>query len=149
NTGTKLTGRSRFFAGFDWASTFLFDQILSYQFTTTADAKRFLSHIGHYTAYLPWRHIFIAYGGFASTKPHIPDFRSDGYNAQCSLRYQMPITIFPNCFHLQPVVGLDYKLEKTSLIFAGENDIFISGGLAAVTQILLGNELTWQIPNHK
>lgn len=149
NTGTEITGRARFFTGVDWAWTFLFDQILSYQFTTSADFHKLLSHTGHYTGYLPWRHILILYGGYASTRPHIPSFHSTGYNAQGSLRYQMPITIPPTAFFLQPTLGLDYKLQKTNLIFAGESDIFVSGGLAAVSQIMIGNDLAWEIPHHK
>lgn len=144
NTGTVFTGRARWFVGVDWAWNFLFDQILGYQFTTSSDFKNLISHTGHYQAFLPWHHVLLLYGGYASTKPDIRDFASEGYNAQGSLRYQMPLVLYPGSFYLQPTVGVDYKLQRSSLIFSGQNQFPVSETLAAVSQIVVGTELSYE-----
>ena len=149
NTGTIITGRARWFVGVDWAWNLLFDQIFSYQFTSSSDFKNLLSHTGSYRAFLPWRHVLHIYGGYASTKPDIRDFASEGYNAQGSLRYQMPLILFPDSFYLQPVVGFDYKLQRSSLIFTGQNQIPISDDLAAISQIVVGTELSFENAEHR
>lgn len=149
NTGTIITGRARWFAGVDWAWNFLFDQILSYQFTTSSDFKNLISHTGSYRAFLPWRHVLFMFGGYASTKPDIKDFASEGYNAQGSLRYQMPLVLSPNSLYIQPVIGFDYKLERSSLIFTGQNQIPFSETLAAVSQVVVGTDVSYENPIHR
>lgn len=149
NTGTIITGRARWFVGVDWAWNFLFDQILSYQFTTSSDFKNLLSHTGSYRAFLPWHHVLHIYGGYSSTKPDIRDFSSKGYNAQGSFRYQMPLVLFPGSFYLQPVAGFDYKLQRSSLIFTGQNQVPISDDVAAISQVVVGTELSFENPQHR
>ena len=60
------------------------DQILSYQYTAAPDFEKFQAHTIHYTAPLPWRDIFVLYGGYSKIKTHHnflpanvhPDFRA-------------------------------------------------------------------------
>jgi hemolysin activation/secretion protein len=148
NTGTSLTGTARLFTGVDWAWTFWFDQILSYQFTTSPDFTEFLASNIHYTAYLPWRHTLIIFGGYSSTHPNLSDFHSKGYNGQASLRYQIPLSRLPSDFFLQPLGGYDFKIERSDLLFVGEEQL-ATPGLAIISQFVGGIDIGWEKDRHK
>ncbi len=149
NTGARVSERTRIWAGFDWGFAFKTDQILSYQYSCAPDLSQFQSHTVHYTAPLPWRHILILYGGYATTHPKISHFRSEGKSAQGSLRYEIPLKPFFNHWLQELQLGCDVKYTNNNLSFTGTGDIFLLGNQLNISQIVLGYTLGWEIPIHK
>jgi hemolysin activation/secretion protein len=121
NTGIRYTGNARLYAGITFGNAFWIDDQLTYQFTSSADAKKFISNFINYVSYLPWMHQFQVYGGYTKIRPHIMNFHSNGENGQASLRYIIPFKpLYKQLVH-QIIVGFDYKFLNTSLFFVGDN----------------------------
>lgn len=138
NAGYKETGRTRFFAGFNWGNVFGLDHILSYQFTTGTDYSKFWSHSGQYVVPLPWRHVFSMFGGYSRVKTDIstfPGMKTDGYSAQASARYEIPIPFPRSCVLQQIEFGFDYKRSNTNLDFEGD---FVFGQPVNITELMAG-----------
>lgn len=136
NSGIRQTGRTRYFAGFNWGNVFNLDHILSFQFTSGSDFDKYWSTSLHYTAPLPWRHTLVLYGGYSHVKSDLtaPGMRTKGYSAQASLRYEIPI--YPLLNFLEDFLfGFDWKRTNTSLDQDG--DIFFDQSVN-ITQLVLG-----------
>lgn len=126
NTGNSVTGNNRIFAGFNWGNVFDWDHLLSFQFSASDDFKSFLGYVGKYTIPLPIKHFLSVYGGYSTvdSKFEVPEvigiqFRNSGYNAQASLRYDIPFN--PLYSFLQEFSwGFDFKRMNNNLEFGGE-----------------------------
>jgi hemolysin activation/secretion protein len=140
NYGVTPTGHNRLFAGANWANAFGIDHILSFQYTTTSNVKRFQSVTVHYTAPLSWKHTLIAYGGYSWLKvPFLDVFETNGKSAQGSLRYEIPL--FPSEGFLHEVsFGWDYKWTNNETQF-GVSPAFV--GLVNLFQCVGSYHLDW------
>lgn len=124
NTGNAVTGRNRFFTGFTWGNPFNRDDLLSYQYTTNNDFSRFSSHFADYVTPLPWRHVFMMYGGYAKVRRHHNiDFKQNGNSGQFSVRYEIPYQNLDENRYAELRFGFDYKNTNNNLLFVGENEI--------------------------
>lgn len=143
NTGTDPTGRFRWFGGATWGDAFFLDHILTYQYTAGQDIRKFQSHSGHYTAPLPWRHLFIMYGGYASMRPDIDDetFDSQGTTTQASLRYTAPFGANYKGALQEVTIGFDFKNTNNNLIYVGEEEIALITKTVNLTQFMGGYAL--------
>lgn len=119
NTGTPLVGRTRLFTGINWGNVFGLDHILSFQWTTSDDVHKFLSYTGSYSIPLPWRHTLSFFGGYSSVRPHLTGLRSEGWSAQASARYKIPIFQTYGVFQQDIQIGYDFKETNNNLLFAG------------------------------
>jgi hemolysin activation/secretion protein len=154
NTGQQISNTTRLWAGFDWGYAFMFDQVLSYQYSCSPDFKEFQSHTVHYTAPLPWRHFLVIYGGISWTKPEIENFNSEGQNAQGSLRYEIPLKPFFNHWLQELELGFDIKTTNNILSFIGTSDLLTAEQILQnqrinISQLVLGYDIGWEVPNHK
>jgi hemolysin activation/secretion protein len=119
NTGVDFTGNARFWTGFNWGNAFWCNDLLSYQYTTSNEFHRFQSHYGNYTSFLPWRHIFIVYGGYATIHPRVSGFHSEGHFSQGSGRYEIPFKPFDTTLTQEISLGFDFKNTNSNLFFIG------------------------------
>lgn len=121
NTGIHQSGKTRWFAGFNWGDAFFVDHILSYQFTSGNNYNKFWAHSAQYIAPLPWRHTLMLFGGYSRVRGglNFPGMRTKGHSGQASLRYEIPF--FPAKSFLEEVsFGFDYKRTNSSLTVLGE-----------------------------
>lgn len=130
NTGARLAGEDRLFAGFNWFNAFGLDHRLSYQYTTDTDFDLLHAHNITYEIPLPWRHTLSFYGGYADSKADLPAPLSlRGSSLQMSGRYEIPLGRIGNFSHLMNF-GLDFKRLDNTLefggfpVFGGNLDIF-------------------------
>lgn len=150
NTGTSPTGTSRFYAGATWGNAFFLDQILTYQYTTSADLEEFQSHTFHWTIPLLWKHILIAYGGYSIVKPDVHNLGSDsdGNFFQTSLRYVVPFGMNYDGRLQEWTLGFDFKNYNTNALFIGDADFVLIDGTINFTQFMTGYayacESSWQ-----
>ncbi len=122
NTGVEVTDETRIWAGFN-SRGILDDHVISYQFTTAPEYKKFWAHTLHYLAPLPWRHLLIVFGGYSHVQPDITDFPSSGHSAQASLRYDIPFKpMFKPLYH-ELSLGLDFKYLHNDLEFFSEEQL--------------------------
>lgn len=148
NTGTTPSGPLRYYVGATWGNALFLDQILTYQYTTAQDPKEFQSHTFHWTVPFKWKHILLAYGGYSTVKPDVPDFDSTGSYFQGSLRYVVPVC--PSQFeYIQEVTfGFDYKNYNNNALFVGSEDFVFLDSVLNLTQFVLGYsfgcESCWQ-----
>jgi hemolysin activation/secretion protein len=146
NTGTQATGRDRWSVGFNTATTFLRDQLLSYQFTSSSDfwqttsasgthGPSFIAHAATYELPLPWwRDSLQLFGSYAVERPQLgPDFGQTGMNGQASLRYIHPLP-HPEWLQHQIEGGYDFKFANNNLAFGG-NLVFADA--TEIDQLLL------------
>ncbi len=141
NTGTEPTGKTRWFGGATWGDAFFLDHILTYQYTAGLDIRKFQSHTGHYTAPLPWRHLLILYGGYATMRPDITDFDSWGHTSQASIRYLIPFgTTYKGALQ-EFTVGFDFKNTDNNLLFVGEDEIALITKTVNLTQFVFAYSL--------
>ena len=136
NSGIRQSGRTRYFAGFNWGNVFNLDHILSFQFTSGSKTSNYWSTSLHYTAPLPWRHTFITYGGYSHIKADLeaPGMKTKGYSAQASFRYEIPLHPLLN-FLEDFLLGFDWKRTNTSI--DQEGDLFFDQSVN-LTQLTLG-----------
>lgn len=148
NTGTSVSGEGRFFAGATWGNAFWLDQILTYQYTTSADFKEFQSHTFHWTIPLFWRHLLLAYGGYSTVKPDSEDIESTGDYFQASLRYVVPMGVNYDGRLEEWTIGFDFKNYNSNSLFVGEGDFVVADGTVNVSQFMVGYaygcESNWQ-----
>ena len=122
NQGTRVIGNTRLFAGFQWGNFFGLDDIFSYQYTTTTHPKRLQAHSMQYYTPLPWKHEFIAFGGYAKVKTRIPgNMQLKGESLQASARYDIPYQPLYGPFSQDFIFGFDFKNTNNNLLFLGEN----------------------------
>ncbi len=154
NTGLKQTGEERYFVGFTHGNLFNSDQIFTYQYTTSAHFHRFQGHTVHYTANLPWRHIFEVYGGYTSSVAHFDaiNMKSTGWAVQGSFRYNIPLLPIYQHFLHQLSFGADFKRLKNSLEFTGapnDTENPNTGSLANLTQAMGNYQFLYETSNQK
>ncbi|MEM7175917.1 MAG: ShlB/FhaC/HecB family hemolysin secretion/activation protein [Chlamydiota bacterium] len=153
NTGNDATGETRLIAGFNWANLFHTDQMLSYQFMSSYDVKRFHSHSIFYEALLPWwYHSLNIYGGYSHIDTTIPgidtdsyDCQMNGFSLQASLRYAIPLRAHKNFLH-EVICGFDFKRTNNTLEFIG---LTLASKLrdeknVNLTQLMLGYNLGYK-----
>ncbi len=138
NTGYDETDTTRLFVGANWANVFGLDHIFSFQATVAPNVNRFWALTGQYTAPLPWRDVWVFYGGYSHVQgkmDHVKEgLRNSGYAAQASTRYNFILPPMPSYLH-DVILGLDYKRTDNNLEFGGTKIFPRSVNL---TQIVLG-----------
>ena len=142
NTGFEETGYERLFIGFNWGNFLNLDQVLSYQFTSSSDFKKFRSHMAFYTIPLPWKHELRFFGGYSHVKVHHLNhqFSTTGNSGQVSTRYEIPLTPFFDLVHAIRF-GVDFRRTNNNLDFGG---VRISRNDANIFQYVLGYKLDKQ-----
>jgi hemolysin activation/secretion protein len=150
NTGNEFTGYTRLFTGFNWGNVFNLDHLLSFQWTTSDDIKRFNSYTASYSAPLSWRHVLNVFGGYSKVKPDMNfHFKSKGWSAQGSLRYKIFLgkTYGPL---LQDInAGYDFKWTNNNLEFVDEtSEAVISTKVAQISQFLISYHLGYAAGRH-
>ncbi|MBV9463331.1 MAG: ShlB/FhaC/HecB family hemolysin secretion/activation protein, partial [Verrucomicrobiae bacterium] len=119
NSGNRLTGEDRVFAGFNWGNAFGLDHQLNYQFTTDPTFEHLRAHSASYVIPLPWRHILTFYGSYADLEADLPPpLNLTGTSWQGSVRYTMPLRPIWSYRH-QVITGFDVKRTDNNLEFGG------------------------------
>lgn len=142
NTGHRLTRRSRYYAGLNWANAFNQDHQFNYQFTFSGDLESFRAHSGSYIVPLPWRHIATVFGSYIDTSARVLDpFELTGNSWHTGARYAVPLPRPPRTtFNHEARIGGDYKSANTNLAFGGDEIFDVT---AEVIQGMAGYEATW------
>jgi hemolysin activation/secretion protein len=133
-------GRERWFAGFDAGNLFGTDQVLSFQYATSIDFRKFQAYTGKYTIPLSWRHILTFFGGYAEVKPSLDPFSSKGESIQASARYDIPLGCTYKDFLNQLTIGFDFKRANNRLVFLSDIPAPIENQNVNLTQFLLSYE---------
>lgn len=137
NTGIRVTGYTRFFAGVTWANVFNMGHTFTYQGTTSDNFKSFYSHTINYIAPLRSRGTFIAYGGYSGVNPDISGFKTKGESFQASVRYQRPFGALAHGSLKELVVGIDYKQTNNNLVYNDDVTPFVRSNVN-IFQLMLG-----------
>lgn len=120
NTGVSSTDAERFYFGFNWGHVLGEDQILSYQYTSAYDVRKFQAHTLQYTVLLPIRHFMNFFGGYASVHPSMSfgsiTSKQHGETIQASGRYGIPLPGGRFYSH-QVVFGFDFKRTNNTFDF--------------------------------
>jgi hemolysin activation/secretion protein len=142
NTGVQFTSRGRWYAGFSAGRIWGLDHLMSFQFTTSDNATSFLGYSGNYSIPLPWRHNFVAFGGWARVKGDLPmpGLTNHGTSWQVSGRYQVPLPLIFGKMLQEVYCGYDFKRTNNTLIFGGDE---VSNQAADINQFMLGYMLDY------
>lgn len=119
NTGTEATDEDRIFASVEWGDAFGRGDLLSYRFASDPDVERFVSHSVNYTAFLPWRHVFTAFGAYSDVESEIaPPFEQSGKSWQIGTRYEIPLPNLSVNWSQGFSLSADFKYSDNTLEFA-------------------------------
>ena len=99
NTGTELTGLSRWQVGGQWGNAFGRDDLFSYQFGTSGELDGLATHAFNYRTFLPWRHQLSFYGAYSDNETEFGDTIISGSNYEAGLRYELPLKKFEKVDH--------------------------------------------------
>lgn len=149
NTGNGTTGQARWFGGFNWGNVFGCSHILNYQATVATEVKRFQAHSVHYTAPLPWRHVLVAFGGYARIEPDIEGFHSTGRSWQASMRYSIPFNPLYRAFLKEFSLGFDFKNTNNTFEWVDEKDLAAFGNHVNISQLYGSYSVGKELENHK
>lgn len=136
DSGTGLTGKERWFSGFNWGNVFGLNHQLNYQFTSAFDIDVLNAHSFSYIAPLPWRHTLDIFGAYVESAPDITStgFTIEGQSWQLGARYRIPMKNFHSLRH-DIQLGYDFKRSNNNLEF-GSVSVFSS--FTTVSQFVLG-----------
>ncbi|MCI0381778.1 MAG: BamA/TamA family outer membrane protein [Chlamydiae bacterium] len=152
NTGSDITGNTRFFTGVTWGNALFLDHIAEYQYTTSRDFKKFQMHSGNYTIPLPWHHFLFFFGGYCTIEPKINRFfqSNSAHTAQASIRYVAPFgKTYKNTLK-QFAIGFDWKNTDNNLNFVSDgNMIPIVTKTINLTQFMGGFSYGKETNHHK
>ncbi len=118
DSGTELTGKERWYAGFNWGNAFGLDHQLSYQFTSSFDVDELNAHTFNYVAPLSWRHTVSLFGAYVDSDPAVntAGFDLKGESWQLGGRYSLPLKSFGTFSHTLGL-GADFKRSNNDLQF--------------------------------
>jgi len=127
NSGTAVTGRSRWNLGVTWGNAFGLDQTLSYQFTASDNfftgsgvgGAAFLSNSINWSMPVRGTDTISFFGSYQKSVPLIgSDFGYKGKNGQASVRYSFGL---PRTRHFVETfqLGFDFKTTNNNLAFGG------------------------------
>jgi hemolysin activation/secretion protein len=142
NTGTISTNRNRLFFGFNFGKSVLKDGQISYQFTFAPNWNLFYSHTASARLPLPWRHVWVLWGGYSEVKPHTgtPSMKNRGVSWQVDSRYRIPVFSSPDVLQTF-VFGYDFKETNNNILFEG-TEIFKAN--ADINQLMFGYEFGYR-----
>ncbi|MBX7067444.1 MAG: BamA/TamA family outer membrane protein [Parachlamydiales bacterium] len=116
NTGvSEVVGRARYFGGFNLSNSLTINDVFSFQYTASSDFSELQSYTLHHTIPLPWQHLFIWYGGYASNHPGSGPYKGMGHSAQASGRYTIPIKPLYESALREVTFGFDWKYTNNNL----------------------------------
>src|SRR5690606_21031396 len=101
---------NRLFFGFNFGKSVLKDGQISYQFSCAPNWNLFYSHTANARLPLPWRHVWVLWGGYASVEPStgLANHQNQGISWQVDTRYRIPFFIDPAIMQTL-VIGYDFK----------------------------------------
>lgn len=135
NTGTQLTGRDRWFMGFNWGRAFGYDHLLNYQFTANKDVDRLQAHSFSYFIPLEWRHKLWFFGSYSESEASLPaPLALEGQSWRLSTRYIIPLKRW-QAVEQEITFGLDWIDSTNNLLFA---NTLVSNTPTTVVQAVLG-----------
>ncbi len=142
NTGTEATDRNRMFFGFDFGKSILKDGQIAYQFTFAPNWNLFYSHTASARLPLPWRHVWVLWGGYSQVEPkdHLYGKKNRGISWQVDTRYRFPFFSSPQLMQTF-VVGYDFKETNN---YVGAQNVYIFKETADINQFMLGYELGYR-----
>ncbi len=142
NTGTMATNRNRLFFGFNFGKSVLKDGQISYQFTFAPNWNLFYAHTASARLPLPWRHIWVLWGGYTQVKPHTdtPNQKNCGISWQVDTRYRIPFFTTPKILQ-SFVVGYDFKETNDEI---REHHVKVYRQSADINQFMVGYELGYR-----
>lgn len=143
DTGIDVSGKDRWFAGFNWGDAFFADGMLSYQHTTSSDFESMSAESLTYTAVLPWHHVATLFGSYGRVKAETLDslVDSEGETFQLGLRYSIPLAPQTGRFVHSLVLGFDFKQTNNDLAFGGQE---VSSTHINVGQFMAGYNATYK-----
>ena len=136
NSGSEFTGLNRWIIGLNWGNLFSENHIFSYQFNSSFDFHKFMSHTLSYTAHLFFHQTLSFFGGYAIAKPDLVGFNSTGRSFQGSFRYDVPIGKLYTFFQQGFVVGADYKDTNNNIATVDTASSVTVSDYAALFQML-------------
>ncbi|MFY7843399.1 MAG: ShlB/FhaC/HecB family hemolysin secretion/activation protein [Rhabdochlamydiaceae bacterium] len=115
NTGSSATGYHRIGSGVTWGNAFGFDDLLTYQYTTSERFSRLHSHSLVYLCYLPWQHVLNVSLNRTQVLPAIAGFRSVSKSRQTRFRYTIPFRPLFAKVSQELTLGMDVKRSNSNL----------------------------------
>ncbi len=93
NTGTAITGRDRWVAGFNLGNLWQRDHMFSYQYTSSFNSRHLKAHAFDYRIPLPWQHMVELSGAYVRSKPKVDsNFDQQGKSWRLGGRYIKPLS---------------------------------------------------------
>ncbi|MBJ7449022.1 MAG: hypothetical protein JHC93_01525 [Parachlamydiales bacterium] len=123
NTGTEVTGKTRFYVGFNWSSPYGVNDLFTYQYTFGESLHAFSAHYANYMVFLPNKNILTLAGGFAEVHADITDFSNEGRSAYGSAHYTMPFLPLYTLDNSEIAFGVDYKNINSNLLFIANQSV--------------------------
>ncbi len=141
NMGLSSIGRTRVFGGFNYGNFLGLDQILSYQFTASADFSSYLSNTASWIIPLPWKNVLEFFGGYSTVHADmpLPFSKSHGFSLQASTRYTIPFKVFAKEIAQEINFGADFKRMNNTLEFV--EDFPVVGQYVNLSQLALSYKI--------
>ena len=149
NTGSQQTGPWRWTFGANWGNAFSLGHQLNYQFSAAfEDLTSQPVHAISYLAPLPWHHRLAIFASYAGTDTDIDagsgqSISYNGYQAQLSPRYSIPIGKLYGNLTQELSLGMDWKGSDLAFIQGGES---IPSNKTNVCQFMAGYNVTLADP---
>jgi hemolysin activation/secretion protein len=116
DTGSPYTGYGRFAGGFNWGNAFGIGDLLSFEYCTSNEFKRYQSFTANYTSFLPWQHMLLVLGTCAFLEPDVQNANVNAKIAEAQVRYVIPFKPLYTPFTQSVSLGFDYKYTNSNFL---------------------------------
>ncbi|MBS0628955.1 MAG: ShlB/FhaC/HecB family hemolysin secretion/activation protein [Verrucomicrobia bacterium] len=120
NTGSASTGYGRLAAGVNWGNAFFIGDLLSLEYKTSNQFRRFQNYNVNWVSFLPHKDVFSVYATYAKVKPASPRARITSKSWQVRPRYT--ILFLPLFQPFQQTLSFEYDIK-----FSNSNVINLAG----------------------
>ena len=134
DSGSRISGKERWFSGINWGDVFGLGHQASYQFTSSFDLEQVNAHSFSYLIPLDWRHRFEISAVHVESSPDVTasGFELQGTAWELGFRYSIPLASFSNGSH-EFELGYDFKAADNDLEFGA---IRVSDTQTSISQFL-------------
>lgn len=131
NTGNDLTGKDRWYGGFNWGDAFgITNNLFSYQYTTSSDFDGLQAHSASDIFPLPWRHLLSVFGSYDQTQAELTTpMELHGKSWNLGTRYIIPLPQIK----LERDLWLEHELQTGFDFKQSNNDLDFGGALVSNT----------------
>jgi len=149
DTGSDATGYGRFATGFSWGNALWRGDLFTFEYCFSNEFDKYQSYMANYTCFLPWKHIAMLFGNYATVKPTVPQAHVKARSTQVYFHYTIPFKPLYTSFKHEMILGVEYKHTNSNIVVLPNGIVEISAAVPVLQTVnvtqLYGNYTLYDV----